>query len=363
METLFKTATDIHEWVLRIEGKEDIPLTGSAYIGRDIEADICIPDDRISRKHARILVSPDGAKLEDLGSCNGTTVNGQRVSKPVKLKSGDKIKLYVIEFSIVDIAKNREKALVLRSNDRDDIPLNGKLSVGRDQTCDLYLDDKRISRKHATISVTASGVVVGDLNSINGTFVNGQKIDRPIIVKAGDSICFHDRKFSVDTASDPDATRLCRFEPEADATRLDRVIVNGDLVKTSSEVDEIITVAKQEVEDLAEHDLPFIDSNKPSAIEMQINKGRSGSEQPLTQLKLGAWVEFENGLGKRKSYCLVSTGEPDNLVYSFAKKTGFGFVKKSRDQVESGLRDGSIRILKKSPTLQKAAIFFGGRLS
>ncbi|MGA9033781.1 MAG: FHA domain-containing protein, partial [Sulfuricaulis sp.] len=62
-------------------------------IGRAPEANVCIPDKRVSMRHARVIVSPEGAVLvEDLGSTNGTYVNGEKVMRRA-LRDGDDILL------------------------------------------------------------------------------------------------------------------------------------------------------------------------------------------------------------------------------------------------------------------------------
>jgi len=60
-------------------------------IGRDISNDIVISDVEVSRKHARLLLQPDGYVLEDMGSTNGTFVNGQRLVSPRVLRGGEAI--------------------------------------------------------------------------------------------------------------------------------------------------------------------------------------------------------------------------------------------------------------------------------
>jgi predicted component of type VI protein secretion system len=62
-------------------------------LGRDITNDIVINDPEVSRHHLRITRTGDGYTLEDLGSTNGTFVNGQRLSTPRALNNGDMIGL------------------------------------------------------------------------------------------------------------------------------------------------------------------------------------------------------------------------------------------------------------------------------
>ncbi len=62
-------------------------------IGRDTASNIAINDAEVSRKHARLTFQGGKYVIEDLGSTNGTFVNGQRLASPVVLKSGDVVSL------------------------------------------------------------------------------------------------------------------------------------------------------------------------------------------------------------------------------------------------------------------------------
>ncbi len=61
------------------------------FIGRDVNNDIVINDSEISRKHARILMQAGGFVLEDLGSTNGSFINGQRLMGPHVLRPGETV--------------------------------------------------------------------------------------------------------------------------------------------------------------------------------------------------------------------------------------------------------------------------------
>jgi len=70
------------------------PLEGDQLIiGRDASNSIAINDAEISRKHSRLSFQGGKYVLEDLGSTNGTFVNGQRLAGPVVLKPGDVVSL------------------------------------------------------------------------------------------------------------------------------------------------------------------------------------------------------------------------------------------------------------------------------
>jgi len=75
------------------------PLAGRAFplekneifIGRDLQNDIVINDPEVSRRHARLFLQGNHVVIEDLGSTNGTTVNGQRLLGPYTLRPGETI--------------------------------------------------------------------------------------------------------------------------------------------------------------------------------------------------------------------------------------------------------------------------------
>ncbi len=76
------------------------PLVGNAYtIGREPGNDIVVPDASVSSRHARISRTPDGFAIEDLGSRNGTFVNGEPVKQAVALADNDMVRLGKIVFT------------------------------------------------------------------------------------------------------------------------------------------------------------------------------------------------------------------------------------------------------------------------
>lgn len=73
-------------------------LAGETFIGRSSGNDIQIEDQFISSEHARIIVEPDRTIYVDLGSTNGSRVNGDDVRTPVTLFDGDVVQLGRVRF-------------------------------------------------------------------------------------------------------------------------------------------------------------------------------------------------------------------------------------------------------------------------
>jgi len=71
----------------------EIPLVTETTIGRDEGVDLVLADAGISRTHAKVTPEGVSAVIEDLGSSNGTFVNGERVEDPRRLRDGDELQL------------------------------------------------------------------------------------------------------------------------------------------------------------------------------------------------------------------------------------------------------------------------------
>ena len=72
-------------------GRRTRPAMGANIIGRSADALISVDSPKVSRHHARIVVSAKRAVLEDLSSKNGTFLGQSRLAAPVELRNGDRI--------------------------------------------------------------------------------------------------------------------------------------------------------------------------------------------------------------------------------------------------------------------------------
>ena len=96
---------------------------GETVVGRGTQANIKLGDDGISRRHARILVEGKNVRIEDLGSANGTLVNGAQV-KDALLRDGDKIQLgstTILKFTYHDKLEESFQRAMYDAALRDDL--------------------------------------------------------------------------------------------------------------------------------------------------------------------------------------------------------------------------------------------------
>jgi DNA-binding winged helix-turn-helix (wHTH) protein len=83
------TTQGVRRWL--VADDKAFPLQqGPNVVGREPDSSVWLDDGSVSRRHARITIADD-ARLEDLGSKNGTKVNAERVVAPVLLRDGDQV--------------------------------------------------------------------------------------------------------------------------------------------------------------------------------------------------------------------------------------------------------------------------------
>ncbi|MBM7112018.1 sigma 54-interacting transcriptional regulator [Archangium primigenium] len=95
--------------------RHSLPGSGILLIGRDPEADVRLGDDSVSRRHARLVLQGGEARIIDLGSHNGTRVNGQRVEGAHALVSGDVVTLGTVTLVLRTATRVAPPARVLEA--------------------------------------------------------------------------------------------------------------------------------------------------------------------------------------------------------------------------------------------------------
>jgi len=200
-----------------VEGQEagrEISVTDTTVIGRDVAADVVIADSEISSKHVSFAPADGGIAVEDHGSTNGTFVNGQRLTGVQRLQAGDRVQLGSTVLEVRGSAPSGPAPADLGGEAAPgvtpvkhiptlpvlefvagqyagtEMPVGAPTVVGRDPgAADVVLDeDSDISRRHASFAPTGAGLVVQDLGSTNGTFVNGHRQEFAVTLGTGDQV-------------------------------------------------------------------------------------------------------------------------------------------------------------------------------
>lgn len=188
-------------------------------LGTDRKNDLVLTAQDIGEFHAEIHVEGDNLRLEPLGG-HACFINGTRVAGVTPLKLGDRIRLGSVELEVVDprtlkipakpAAASPGKAgagkgwtLVQQGGaNNKSWPIQGTMVVGRATDCDISITYDRMSRKHAELKELGGALHVRDLGSANGTFVNDQRVNGEVRLKAGDKLRFDMMPFLIEGPRD-----------------------------------------------------------------------------------------------------------------------------------------------------------------
>ena len=158
------------------------------------------PDGRVSRRHAKITSLDGKLTIEDLGSTNGTKVDGEKLmqGEPCALNGGERISFGGLEMTLqmpggssanstMAVPSNKTAAMIAPPR-QEGAPARlvggeyafdlkkGMNSFGRRSENDLMIPDPYVSGKHGLIELAADGVYLTDIGSTNGTMLNDAKL-------------------------------------------------------------------------------------------------------------------------------------------------------------------------------------------
>ncbi|MBI2838147.1 MAG: FHA domain-containing protein [Acidobacteria bacterium] len=182
-------------------------------IGKGDHCDLVLNFPGVGREMARLTAEQDGFFLTDI-SVQGVFVNGQRITQQ-KILPGQEINCGSVQMQLVDegalgddssgsssatmlwgasgmapVVKATPAVLVVKDQPGRTYELSGEEFVigRRPELCKLALPDKAVSSRHARIAKAGHKYLLADLNSTNGTLLNGAKPNEPVELKDGDEI-------------------------------------------------------------------------------------------------------------------------------------------------------------------------------
>ena len=181
-------------------------------IGRSAENDIQIAEGHVSRQHAVVACQEGAFTIDDIGSANGTFVNGVQVYGINPLTIGDEVHLFVSVLKLLSasdqlpmdaaervstVAGDRASLRITKGPQQGQIfaLLKEELYIGRStpsSNWEIALQDPTVSRPHAFLVKEAQQWKLFDLGSINGTAVNNRPIagGKAQMLRDGDHIMF-----------------------------------------------------------------------------------------------------------------------------------------------------------------------------
>ena len=192
------------------DGREHPIRPGANRVGRT--GDVAIEDPRVSRQHAVVTSDQGRISIQDIGSTNGTEVNGQKLAPntPTPLEPGDKVSLGGVVLSLAHPGEANRTAMpaggktmamaaapgqvapiaTLVQGDVRHAIKPGRTTFGRRDGNDIVLSDPYVSGSHGVFEADETGLYLTDTGSTNGTVVNEAKLpaNQRTQLQAGDRI-------------------------------------------------------------------------------------------------------------------------------------------------------------------------------
>ncbi|MCO4763608.1 MAG: FHA domain-containing protein [Myxococcales bacterium] len=158
---------------------------GEFVIGRSQSCDIVLAADNVSRRHGRLFTVDGRCYVEDLKAANGVWLNGKRIYNVTELPRSAQVRIGDFYLHIEGAAFARPMGpstfanLVPVHGGNESFELNRQTTlIGRGKDCTLVINDPSVSRIHTKITQDDEGrVMVEDLRSSNGTYVNERRVD------------------------------------------------------------------------------------------------------------------------------------------------------------------------------------------
>lgn len=160
-------------------------------IGRAEDNDIILPSPIVSRHHAYLERSNGGYRLVPLPDItNPLLFEGRPLSEPRRMRHEDKFRIGGLDPGAMVTMSYLSPAEAVDTTDARTVDFTEKttLTLGRDSSNDIVVDNPIVSRYHAQIERVGQRYRVRDLRSSNGTFVNDERIEGEVWLQPDDTV-------------------------------------------------------------------------------------------------------------------------------------------------------------------------------
>jgi pSer/pThr/pTyr-binding forkhead associated (FHA) protein len=217
--SLFRNRPRVHR-LARLVDRQDGTIYDITHwetsIGKVKSNDIMLPLPSISRFHTVIAKRrKDWVVFDTSARTTGVLVNGEKIEKRAVIENGDIITIGSVDLKFeCDEALSQKSRSQIRQQARQSaapsvaygvlVDINTKrpvylkkqdVLIGRGSDCDIRLNSEAVSSHHARIHNTSKGWAVSDLDSHNGTKLNGRFITQPQLIFDEDMLTFGDKVF------------------------------------------------------------------------------------------------------------------------------------------------------------------------
>lgn len=182
---------------------------GTMVVGSSPACQIVLGEQGVAPKHCEVTAKGEHVSVTPLAMNASTLLNGKAITAATEIKGGDLLMFAGVACRAV--ASERRGAAVSPVARADEsgatrvrmalpkfvlrgvsgatfgkvFPVHGSMVVGRASDCDICIASEEISRHHARLQLVPEGLMVEDMGSANGTYVNDQRVTGATLLKAG----------------------------------------------------------------------------------------------------------------------------------------------------------------------------------
>lgn len=194
---------------------------GTVAVGSGADCGVRLAGPGIAPRHCELITEGGQTRVRPLTDAAPTVLNGKQVAGEAPIKAGDLLLFAKIGCRVVAAPRPVQPPPRANEAEADDpghtrvrmampkfllrgvsgptfgkvYAMVGTLSVGRSSDNDICIPTDEISRQHARLQSGAGGIVVEDLGSANGTFVNDARVHTGTLLKPGDEVRFDTVRF------------------------------------------------------------------------------------------------------------------------------------------------------------------------